>query len=225
MDDHIIENLLKDKDTKEFQETLEKIRKAKELFEKSKNSPKPIQKDESVKDTTTYGEFEKMKPKVGLFGFVDGEHCTACTEYLKNMKYLGSLKKELTVVYVFKENQAKVKEKFNITVPFTRIYDGGEEPIWEREGILYNAQFESLFRAYKSIKTHEPIHTMEEFSLFEARQKPLTVQVFEAKDFINLDICGKKVIARSGQMVVYWPNSTDIKVMDKEEFASKFERP
>ena len=225
MDDHIIENLLKDKDSKEFQETLEKIRKAKELFEKTKNSPKPIQKDESIKDTITYGEFEKMKPKVGLYGFVNAEHCSSCSEYLKNMKYLGSLKKELTVVYLFKENQAKVKEQFNITVPFTRIYDGTEDPIWEREGILYNAQFESLFKAYKSIRTHEPIHTMEEFKLFEAKQKPLKVQVFEATEYINLDICGKHIVAREGQMVVYWPNTTDIKVMDKEEFSSKFEAP
>ena len=221
MDDNIIQNLLKDKDTPEFQETLEKIRLAKEMFEKSKNIS-PSKPADSLKHIG-YEEFKEINPKIGLFGFVNGEKCSACTEYLKNMKYLGNLKEKLTIIELSKHEQEVLKETKNITVPFTRIYDGSDEPIWEREGILYNSQFESLFRAYRSITTHEPIHTMDDFKLFEARQKPMRVQAFEATEYINLDICGKYVVARSGQIVVYWPDTTDIKVMDKNEFSSKFE--
>lgn len=220
MDDKIIENLLKDKDSPEFKETIEKIRYARQLFEsrrENSNTPKPSVFVKHI----GYEEFNQTNPKIGLFGFVNGEICSACAEYLKNMKNLGSIKKDLIIVELSKNEQQKLKEQDGITTPFTRIYNENEL-IWEREGILYDSQFNGLFKAYRSIQTKEPIHTMDEFALFEAYQRPLKVQAFEAREFINLEILGRHITARAGQMVVYWPDNADIKVMDKSEFAAKF---
>ena len=47
------------------------------------------------KDQILWPEFKEMKDKVGLFGFINGESCAACTQYLKNLKNLGTLKSKI----------------------------------------------------------------------------------------------------------------------------------
>lgn len=168
-------------------------------------------------------DFKKIPYKHGLYGFINGETCAACSEYLKKLKDLGGLKAQMTLVFLMKEHMQEVLSSDGVTVPFTRIYNGGEEPIWEKQGILYATQLESLFAAWKTIDAGGKFHTMSEFDVFKAKTRVKEVQAFRANDYLNLDLAGRKVIAREGQFVVFWPDTNSFEVLNPEDFENRFE--
>lgn len=196
------------------------------LKDKVKKSPETQTQPNMVgfKDTIMWREFKDMETKRGLFGFINGESCAACAEYLKQLKNLGSLKSKMTIVLLMKPHMEEVLQTDGVSVPFTRIYDGKDEPIWEVQGILYSTQLESLFRSWNKAETGEPIHTMDEFNVFSAKARPKEVKAFEAKSFLNIEIGGKNVIARQGQFVVWWPEDGGFEVLNPEEFGNRFGR-
>lgn len=175
------------------------------------------------KDRIGYEEFKSNPAPKGLFGFINGESCAACTAYLKALKTLGNLKSEMTLVELNAREIERVKAEDSVSVPFTRIYDGSQEPVWEVQGVLYSTQMESLFRAYKRLDTHEAQHSMDEFEVFQAKQKPVQVQVFKAKSFLNLSLLGKKIIARPGEFVIYFREEGAFEVLDEATFNKRFE--
>lgn len=175
-------------------------------------------------DQILWPEFKQIKDKVGLFGFINGESCAACTQYLKNLKNLGTLKSRMTLVLLMKPHMDEVLHADGVTVPFTRIYNGGNEPIWEVQGVLYSTQIESLYKAYKTLSDGTNHHTMDEFKVFQAKSKVMDVQAFQVKEFVNMDIMGKTVVARPGQYVVFWRHSGAVDVLDETEFDSRFDR-
>lgn len=170
-----------------------------------------------------YAEFKEMPNPKGIYGFINGESCAACTAYLKSLKTLGNLKGEITLVELNAREMDRVKAEDSVSVPFTRIYNGEREPIWEVQGVLYSTQLESLFRAYKRLDTRETQHSMDEFDIFSAKQKPVPVQVFKAKSFLNLSILGKKIIARPGDFVIYFREEGNFEVLDEGAFNHRFE--
>ena len=205
----------------------EGVRRVRELMAEKKTKKTPnttfIPSGVGFADTILWREFTAIKPKKGLFGFVNGESCAACEEYERRLKNLGSLKSEMTLVLMMKPHQEEALAKDGVTVPFTRIYDGGEDPIWEVQGILYSTQLESLFRAYKAVMENREFHSIDEFEVFSATAKPNEVQCFEAKEFLNMEISGRRVIARQGQFVVFWPETRSFEVLNPDEFADRFE--
>ena len=187
-------------------------------------SPAPANNFVGFKDQILFSEFEKLENKVGLFGFINGETCSACTQYLKQLKNLGDLRRELTLVLMMKHHMQKVLESDGVSVPFTRVYNGGQEPIWEVSGVLYSTQIESLYKAYKTLSDGTSFHTMDEFEVYKAKAKPLDVQAFDVKSYVNLRLLGKTVIARPGQVVVLWKDSGRLNVLDGPDFDAMFDR-
>ena len=174
-------------------------------------------------DQILWPEFKELKNKYGLFGFINGESCAACTEYLKNLRNLGSLKSKMTLVLLMKPHMQEVLSTDGVSVPFTRVYGGGDEPIWEMEGVLYSTQMESLYRAYRTLGEGGSHHSMSEFDIFKATAKPESVQAFEVKEYINLEILGKRVIGRPGQTVVLHPSGV-LEVLETAEFDRRYSR-
>lgn len=175
-------------------------------------------------DQILWPEFKAIKNKHGLYGFINGESCAACTEYLKALRNIGSLKNKMVLVLLMKEHQEELLKADGVTVPLTRIYSGGLEPIWEKEGVLYSTQIESLYKAYRTLGTGKSFHTMDEFDVFKAVAKPSEVQAFVAKDYISLELLGKQVIARPNQVVVLHSSTGAIEVLDQTEFDSRYSR-
>ena len=175
-------------------------------------------------DQILWPEFKQIKNKVGLFGFINGESCTACTQYLKNLKNLGTLKTKMTLVLLMKNHMDEVLQKDGVSVPFTRIYNGGAEPIWEVQGVLYSTQIESLYKAYKTLKDGSSFRTMDEFKVYPAKSRVMDVQAFDVKEYLNINILGKTVVARPGQVVVLWRKTGFVEVLDGQDFDERFDK-
>ena len=173
-------------------------------------------------ETILYSNFVNIPNKHGIYALLNIESCFACNEYMKEIKQYN--KNHWTIVALSDEDGEELFTETKLKPPITRIYVNNRVE-YEIGGVLFHTQIRELFNKaaeFQLVNEHgQELKTEKSFEVIEVKQKDITVQAFQANDFLNVELMGKDVIARKGQWIILYPDLF-VEVIDAEDYSRRF---